>query len=140
MAARHWRRSGDEDFLREFYPSLKKATLFTFTVNPSEPYGLISLPEFDMQEGYESRPFKGMTSHVASLRLYHLKMMAKMADAVGDTGFADQCRQWSVQAVDLLARYMAPCRTGLRDASAHSCCVRLHPGLFQMRRIAAQSP
>ena len=55
---------------------------FTFNLNPELPYGLISLPEFDMQESYGSMPFKGMSAHVASVRLYlsllrHLLRMMK---------------------------------------------------------------
>ena len=106
LVARHWMRTGDDGFLREFYPSLKKATVFTFNVNPDRPYGLISLPESDLQEGYESVPFGGMSSHVATLRLYHLKMMLKIAERVGDSAFADQCRHWFEQAARLMEEHL----------------------------------
>ena len=94
MAARYWMRTGDDKFLREFYPSLKNATVFTFNLSPDQAYGLISLPTSDQQESYESTPFKGMSSHVGGIRLYHLKMMELMAEQAGDSEFARQCRDW----------------------------------------------
>jgi uncharacterized protein (DUF608 family) len=106
MAARHWSRTGDDDFLREFYPSLKKATRFTFNLNPNRPYGLICLPGYDLQESYESTPFKGMTAHIASVRIYHLKMMGKIAAYIGDIDFATECRDWLAQVDQLLEEHL----------------------------------
>jgi uncharacterized protein (DUF608 family) len=106
MVARYWMRTRDDDFLREFYPSLKRTTLFTFNLNPQRPYGLISLPEFDMQESYESTPFNGMSSHVGSIRLYHLKMMERIAEQVGDDEFAGQCHSWYEQASQLMEEHL----------------------------------
>jgi uncharacterized protein (DUF608 family) len=106
MVARHWVCTGDDEFLREFYPFLKKATVYTFNLNTEWPYGLISLPDFDLQEGYETTPFKGMSSHVGSIRLFHLKTMEKIANHVGDTAFAQQCRAWFDQASQLMEEYL----------------------------------
>ncbi len=106
MIARYWAQSGDDKFLEEFYPYVKKATLYTFNLNPERPYGLISLPEFDQQESFESTPFKGMSAHVGIIRLYHLKMAEKMAKRMGDTEFAHQCREWFDQASQLLEKHL----------------------------------
>lgn len=103
---RHWMRTGDDEFLREAYPSLKRATTFTFNMNPERPYGLLALPDFDLQEGYESIPFKGICSHVGSLRLYHLKMMEKIAEHMGDPDSAAQFREWFRQTSRLMEEHL----------------------------------
>jgi uncharacterized protein (DUF608 family) len=106
MVARHWDCTHDDAFLGEFYPFLKKATRYTFELNPEQPYGLLSLPDFDLQEGYESTPFTGMSSHVGSVRLFHLKMMAKIAHHLGDAEFAGECQAWFEQASRLMEKHL----------------------------------
>ena len=107
MIARYWvRKNRDQEFLKEFYPMLRKLTEFTFNLNPLKPYGLISLPDFDLQESFEHVKFKGMTSHVGIIRLYHLKMVEEMARRMEDNEFADQCRRWYDTALELMEKHL----------------------------------
>ena len=106
MVARYWKRTGSDDFLREFYPSVKSTTIFTMNLNKNYPYGLISLPNFDRQESFESTSFEGMSSHVGGIRLYHLRMAEEMAEKIGDTNFAEQCREWFKESARLMEEYL----------------------------------
>lgn len=106
MVSRYYRMTGDEKFLHEFYPFVKKLTLYTFNLNPRRPYGLISLPVFDQTDAFESIPTKGMASHVASLRLYHLKAAEFMARKDGDIKFAEQCKQWYDESWQLMEEHL----------------------------------
>lgn len=103
---RYWMATGDDAVLKEFYPSLKAVTDYIMNLNPEQPYGLISLPTFDLQEAYESTPFKGMASHVGIIRLYHLKVMEKIATKMGDHAYAATCKAWYDQASRLLEQYL----------------------------------
>ncbi len=105
-ANRYWKITGDDKFLKELYPFLKKVTIRTFTMNPDMPYGLIVLPEFDQEEAFEYRPFKGMSSHVAIIRLYHLRTMEAIAHHQGDAAFVKQCREWRETIENLLEEHL----------------------------------
>ena len=93
MVDRLWQRTGDDAVLKEFYESVKKCNSFTMNLNTG-PDGVISMPEIGGMEWFEFGEWAGMTSHVGGLRLAQLRMVERMAEAMGDTGYAEQCRQW----------------------------------------------
>jgi uncharacterized protein (DUF608 family) len=94
LADRIWQRSGDIEFLKSYYPSIKKNTIFTMAMNPA-PEGPISMPADNAgMEWFEWGEWLGMCSHLGGIRLAALQIIARMAEAVGDSDFADQCRQW----------------------------------------------
>ncbi|MDP6153723.1 MAG: GH116 family glycosyl-hydrolase [Phycisphaeraceae bacterium] len=103
MVDRYWRCTGDDAVLREFYPSVKKSTQFTMDLNRG-PDGVISMPDRIVSEDVthetewiECAEWHGMCSHVGGLHLANVIMAQRMAEAVGDQDFADQCRQWFQQ-------------------------------------------
>ena len=106
VAARYLAATGDDSMLSEMYPALRKTTEFMINLNSVRPYGLISLPSYDPDESFESTPFKGMSSHVGSIRLYHLRTMQRLAERVGDTAFAQQCKGWYDQSLRLMEDYL----------------------------------
>ncbi len=100
---RYWHCTGDGDFLREFYPSVKKSTQYTMSLNRG-PDGVISMPDRIVSEGatretewIETAEWAGMTVHVGGIHLASLAMTLRMAEAVGDADFALQCRSWLEQ-------------------------------------------
>jgi uncharacterized protein (DUF608 family) len=105
MFDRYWQTSGDDEILREFYPSLKKAVEYTINLRPG-PEGIISVPAGDRNptqpngkpggglDWFEGNGWFGMTPHVGGVHLAMLRMAQRMAKRVGDSAFAAQCEQW----------------------------------------------
>jgi uncharacterized protein (DUF608 family) len=107
MVDRVLMRTGDDQLVREFYPSVKKNTIYTMGLRPEDGAdGIISVPSGDKNpeeqswepgvalEAWEAIHFFGMTSHVGGLHLAQLVMAERMAKKVGDEEFARQCREW----------------------------------------------
>ena len=100
LVHRYWMRTGDDEFLREFYPYVKKNTEFTMDTNRG-PDGVISMPDRmvsawgeEETEWFESCEWGGMTSHVGGVHLANLRMSQDMARAVKDEAFVKQCQAW----------------------------------------------
>jgi uncharacterized protein (DUF608 family) len=92
---------GDEPFLREFYPSVKKALEFTLDLNRG-PDGVVSMPDRKVSVGgmqwettwFEWYEWHGIVPQVGGIRLATLRMGQRMAEQAGDEAFARQCREW----------------------------------------------
>jgi uncharacterized protein (DUF608 family) len=93
MVDRLWQRTGDDAVLREFYTSVKRANTFTMNLRKG-PGGPISMPEIGGMEWFEFGEWAGMAAHLGGLRLAELRMVERMAEAMGDSEYAEQCRAW----------------------------------------------
>ena len=105
MFDRYWQTTGDDELLKEFYPSLKKAVAYTINLRPG-PEGIISVPAGDRNptqphaepggglDWFEGNGWFGMTPHVGGVHLAMLRMAERMAKKMGDQLFANQCQQW----------------------------------------------
>jgi len=91
-----WQRTGDDRILREFYESAKANTIFTMNLRPgSGDAGVVSMPEDNnAYDWYEACDLYGIVPHIGGIHLAQLRMMVRMAEAVGDRDFADRCRKW----------------------------------------------
>jgi uncharacterized protein (DUF608 family) len=104
MVDKYWLRTGDDEFLKEFYPSVKKNMIYTAELNPG-PDGIISMPAGNIDpankqhatEWVEGEGWDGMTSHVGGLHLAQLRIVQRMAERMNDRSFAEQCRTWLEQ-------------------------------------------
>ncbi|MFH1008289.1 MAG: GH116 family glycosyl-hydrolase [Candidatus Latescibacterota bacterium] len=96
LVDRLWMCTGDRSVLDEFYPAVKESTIYTVAMS-SGPDAVISIPDDSRREWWEGFDWYGMTAHAGALRLSNMSMAARMADAVGDHEFADQCREWLEQ-------------------------------------------
>jgi uncharacterized protein (DUF608 family) len=97
MVDRYWRRSGDQEFIKEFYPSVKKNTIFTMNLRPEYSVGdrIISMPSGNVgSEWFEGEEWAGMVPHIGGIHLANVKMAKRMAEAVGDEEFVKQCQEW----------------------------------------------
>jgi uncharacterized protein (DUF608 family) len=104
MADRYWQTTGDDEMLREFYPSLKRANDFSMNLRPK--FGLsqvVSMPEpgtdghgLGDTEWFEAPEpgWKGYVTHAGGVRLAQVQIMKRMAQAMGDTEYAEQCDRW----------------------------------------------
>jgi uncharacterized protein (DUF608 family) len=105
MVDKYWLRTGDQGFLKEFYPSVKNNMIYTMNLNTG-PDGVISMPSGNIDpangghvllEWVEGEEWAGMTSHVAGLHLVQLRIVERLAREVNDREFAEQCRHWYAQ-------------------------------------------
>ena len=99
MVDRYWMASGDDEMLREFYPSIKNCTIWQMNLRPEYSIGdrIISMPTDNVGTEWFEAPepgWSGMATHVGGIHLAHLKIAERMAEKVGDTGFAHLCREW----------------------------------------------
>ncbi len=102
---RYWQCTGDQKILKDFYPSLKKAVIYTVNLRPG-PEGLVSVPAGDrnplmphgvpgaLLEWFEGNGWFGMTPHVGGIHLAMFRMAERHAQTMHDVEFAAQCRQW----------------------------------------------
>ena len=105
LVDRLWQRSGDEAVLKEFYESAKRCN--TFTMNLCQgPAGVISMPDIGGMEPFEMGEWAGMTSHLAGIRLAALRIMERMAEAIGDKDYAECCRTWYAEGSQALEQEM----------------------------------
>jgi uncharacterized protein (DUF608 family) len=107
MVDRILMRTGSDELLAEFYPTVKRSTIYSMNLRPEDgDDGLISAPtgnvdpynpqreEGAMLEWFEAVKLYGMVTHIAGIHLAQLAMAERMAVRVGDTEFAGQCRAW----------------------------------------------
>jgi uncharacterized protein (DUF608 family) len=108
MFDRYWLRTGSEEILKEFYPSIKKAVIYTIKLR-SGPEGIVSVPADDKNptqphtkpggglDWFEGNGWFGMTPHVGGIHLAMLGMAERLAKSMNDTDFAQQCHEWITQ-------------------------------------------
>jgi uncharacterized protein (DUF608 family) len=87
----HWKITGDESFMKEFYPSVKKALQYSFTQRPDlGPSQIIAMPPhrehaWNDIDWFEDRPLYGYVSDAGGLRLAGAEMLKAWAQAMGDS-------------------------------------------------------
>jgi uncharacterized protein (DUF608 family) len=87
--------------VEEFYPAVKKNTIFTANLAKG-PHGLISFHrEGKGQEWWEHTEVFGMVTHLAGVRIAQFEMARRMADQMGDQEFVKQCEDWIAKAKEL---------------------------------------
>jgi uncharacterized protein (DUF608 family) len=92
---------GTKELLRDFYPSVKKAVIFTMDLNRG-PDGVVSMPDRRVSvtgqswetEWFEWIRWQGIVPHVGGVHLAMLRMAERMARQSSDQTFAAQCRKW----------------------------------------------
>jgi uncharacterized protein (DUF608 family) len=107
MVDRLLMRTGGDELLAEFYPTVKRSTIYSMGLRPEDgDDGLISAPtgnvdpynpqreEGAMLEWFEAVKLYGMVTHIAGIHLAQLAMAERMATRFGDEAFARQCRAW----------------------------------------------
>lgn len=104
MVDRFWQTTGDENVLQEFYPSLKRANDFSMNLRPK--FGLsqvMSMPEpgtdghgLGDTEWFEAPEpgWKGYVTHAGGVRMAQVQIMKRMAEAMGDSAYAERCDKW----------------------------------------------
>jgi len=95
------RDGADRQFLREFYPMVKRSMIHTVNLRTTPEYTIgeriISMPDGNVATEWFEAPepgWAGMTAHVGGLHLAELRIAERMAKEAADNGFANQCAQW----------------------------------------------
>jgi uncharacterized protein (DUF608 family) len=95
LVDRLWLITGNDDVLREFYPSVKKNVIYTMTVSQDPgPESVLGVIRESGDEWYESMNMQGITAHAGGTRLAQLRICERMSEQIGDTAFAQKCRHW----------------------------------------------
>jgi len=99
MVNKYWIASEDDEMLQEFYPSIKNCTIWQMNLRSEYSIGdrVISMPTDNIGTEWFEAPepgWAGMVAHVGGIHLAHLKIVERMAEKVGDSGFANLCREW----------------------------------------------
>ena len=87
----HWKITGDAEFMKEFYPSVKKALEYSFTQRPDlGPSQIIAMPPhrehaWNDIEWFEDRSMYGYVTHPGGLRMAGAEMLKAWAQAMGDS-------------------------------------------------------
>ena len=87
----HWKITGDGAFMKEFYPSVKKALQYSFTQRPDlGPSQIIAMPPhrehaWNDIDWFEDRSLYGYVSDAGGLRLASAEMLRAWAQAMGDS-------------------------------------------------------
>ncbi len=116
MADRYWRVSGDDDFLQNYWESLKRSNNFSLNLRPK--FGdsqIIAMPEpgtdnyvLGDTEWFEAPEpgWKGYVTHAGGVRLAQVAIMRRMAAHLGDDEYARQCDHWLQAGGQALEQYL----------------------------------
>jgi uncharacterized protein (DUF608 family) len=99
MVDKMWQRTGDDAILNEFYESVKQNTIFTMRLcSRGGPAAIVSMPDNNNAfDWYEFCDLFGVVPHIGGVHLAQLRTVKRMADAVGDAVFSQQCQEWLEQ-------------------------------------------
>ena len=98
LVDRLWLVTGDRSVVKEFYPAVKAATIYTVAMSANHGEdAVISIPDDMRSEWWEGFDWYGMTAHAGGLRISMMDMAQRMAKEMGDSDFANQCDRWAKQ-------------------------------------------
>jgi uncharacterized protein (DUF608 family) len=112
MVDRYWRALGDDNVLAEFWDSLKRCNDFSMNLRPA--YGLsqvIAMPTpgtdshgLGDTEWFEAPEpgWKGYVTHAGGVRMAQVQIMRRMATAMRDDEYIQQCDAWLEAGADAL--------------------------------------
>lgn len=89
-----WKGTGDDEFLKEFYPSAKRMLEYNFGLRPDlGPSQIIAMPATgDQREWFEDRKMYGYETHAGGYRLVAAEMMIEWAEKMGDTEYVGRLK------------------------------------------------
>jgi len=113
MADRYWRTTVDDEFLKEFWDSLKRCNDFSMNLRPE--YGLSqvmamptpgtdtyhSLGDTEWFEAPEPG-WKGYVTHAGAVRMAQVAIMRRMAEAMNDEAYLKKCDDWLKAGADAM--------------------------------------
>lgn len=108
----HWKITGDEGFMKEFYPSVKKALQYSFTQRPDlGPSQIIAMPPhrehaWNDIEWFEDRSMYGYVTHPGGLRMAGAEMLKAWAQVMGDSEEVAYLDSLVVAGKDAMQKYL----------------------------------
>jgi uncharacterized protein (DUF608 family) len=108
----HWKITGDEAFMKEFYPSVKKALQYSFTQRPDlGPSQIIAMPPhrehaWNDIEWFEDRSMYGYVTHPGGLRMAGAEMLKAWAQAMGDAEEVAYLNSMVAAGKDAMQKYL----------------------------------
>jgi uncharacterized protein (DUF608 family) len=108
----HWKITADESFMREFYPSIKRALEYSFSQRPElGPAQIIAMPPhrehaWNDIEWFEDRSMYGYVSHAGGLRIAGAEMLKAWAHAMGGGDEAARMDELIAAGKDALEKHL----------------------------------
>jgi uncharacterized protein (DUF608 family) len=108
----HWKITGDESFMKEFYPSVKKALEYSFSQRPDlGPSQIIAMPPhrehaWNDIEWFEDRSMVGYVTHPGGLRLAGAEMLKSWAQAMSDSEHVQQLNVLIAAGKEAMQKYL----------------------------------
>ena len=109
----HWKITGDEAFMKEFYPSVKKALrilLYTaagsWTSRRLSPCRRNGAHAWNDIEWFEDRSMYGYVTHPGGLRIAGAEMLKTWAQAIGDGDEVRRMDEFIAAGKDALQKYL----------------------------------
>ncbi len=108
----HWKIHRDAEFLKDFYPSAKKALEYSFTQRPDlGPAQSIAMPPFrpgtwNDSDWFEDRSYYGYVSDAGAFRLAAAEMLRECAEQVGDTEEVKRMDEFLAAGKETLQKYL----------------------------------
>jgi uncharacterized protein (DUF608 family) len=108
----HWKITGDGAFMKEFYPSVKKALEYSFTQCPDlGPSQIVAMPPhrehaWNDIEWFEDRSMYGYVTHPGGLRLAGAEMLKLWARAMGDSAEVANLDSLIAAGKDAMQKYL----------------------------------
>ncbi len=108
----HWKITGDGAFMKEFYPSVKKALQYSFTQRPDLGASqIIAMPPhrehaWNDIDWFEDRPLYGYVSDAGGLRLAGAEMLKAWAQSMGDLEEVTYLHNLLAAGKDALQKYL----------------------------------
>ncbi len=86
---REWQQSGDDQFLEEMWPEVKRAVAFGFDEWDDDADGVLDGAQWNTYDLY----FYGHNTYCSLLYLAALRAVAEMAEHLGEMELAEECRR-----------------------------------------------
>lgn len=108
----HWKIHGDDEFLKEFYPSAKKALDYSFSQRPD--LGLtqiIAMPPYrphtwNDSDWFEDRSYYGYVADAGGFRLAAAEMLREWAEKMGDTAEVKKLDDMLAASKEAMQKYL----------------------------------
>jgi uncharacterized protein (DUF608 family) len=103
----------DKEYAKEFYPVVKRTMEYNVNLgvkgNPQYSLGeqVMAMPNVEGNlEWFETQApgWNGVAAHIGILRLAQLGISQRLAEQMGDTGFVQQCADWTRLACDTIEK------------------------------------
>jgi uncharacterized protein (DUF608 family) len=102
-----WKTTGDDEFMKEFYPSAKRLLEHSFSMNKDMGYEqIMAMPPGGAVEWFEDRTMYGFEIFAGSYRMMGAEVMREWAEKMGDTQYAHKMEAMIQAGKEAMEKYL----------------------------------